>query len=325
MCDEEYRAKATGNGTAAPPLLSQWTCELEGCGGAFVSSVIESVRATPRLDSLRAMVPCDLWTAIGNRTLWFFGDSQGQRFYRQARCFLRPFHDPPGQPLGQLFTEDPNYQQLIHRELLAGYDCCGVAQPMCTNLVGGGRICHFRVNKGWHMLQLLQRLHVLNVQKHDVIDFNVGLWHHMKDNNYTQLVQALADHVAANRASLPHLLWRDNSPQHFDIEHGEFPHPSEAGKLMSPFKGCKPFKNVTLQPDGSLSGGDGHVAAGGWRNKISTPIMQAAGVPIHYTWNNTAMMHDGHTAGECSHWCSPGAYSVSVWSLWRTILKHAEG
>ena len=54
------------------------------CGGAFVSSVIESVRATPRLDSLRAMVPCDLWTAIGNRTLWFFGDSQGQRFYRQV-------------------------------------------------------------------------------------------------------------------------------------------------------------------------------------------------------------------------------------------------
>lgn len=43
---------------------------------------------------------------------------------------------------------------------------------------------------------------------------------------------------------------------------------------------------------------------------------------LHPPTHTQVMMSAGHTAGECTHWCSPGAYSVWVWSLWRTLLQH---
>lgn len=130
-------------------------------------------------------------------------------------------------------------------------------------------------------------------------------------------VQALADHIVANRTRLPHMLWRDNSPQHFDLPHGEFPHPDQAQALLwGPGKtACKPIVGVELAPDGAITGSDAHVASGGWRNLISDPIMAAAGVPVHRTWNNTIMMAGGHGAGDCTHWCTPGAQALWIWSL----------
>lgn len=44
--------------------------------------------------------------------------------------------------------------------------------------------------------------------------------HHKREGQYEGFVQALADHYAANGSSGPTLIWRDNSPQHFDIENG---------------------------------------------------------------------------------------------------------
>ena len=136
------------------------------------------------------------------------------------------------------------------------------------------------------MLQALQRMGpVLGAARTDVVEFNIGLWHHKKEGEYGGFVQvwgpgrsrapspvgkrqsaarrtdaaaclrarlrpgapvrgwepagarlagserpppalhgarkqALADNYAANRSAGPALVWRDNSPQHFDIENG---------------------------------------------------------------------------------------------------------
>ena len=44
-------------------------------------------------------------------------------------------------------------------------------------------------------------------------------------------------------------------------------------------------------------------------------------VQIHETWNDTIDLYDGHTSGECSHFCSPGGYNIWLWSFWRLLLR----
>ena len=67
--------------------------------------------------------------------------------------------------------------------------------------------------------------------------------HHKREADYGELVQAIADYYVAHKAEMPAGIWRDNSPQHFDIEHGEFPLPEEASSILGPeFKGCKPIQ-----------------------------------------------------------------------------------
>jgi hypothetical protein len=60
---------------------------------------------------------------------------------------------------------------------------------------------------------------------------------------YEGLVQAVAEYCVKHRAELPLVIWRDNSPQHFAIEHGEYPHPEEASGILGPvLQGCKPIQ-----------------------------------------------------------------------------------
>lgn len=44
--------------------------------------------------------------------------------------------------------------------------------------------------------------------------------HHKKEGEYPWLVKGLADYYRQHREQLPRVIWRDNSPQHFDIEVG---------------------------------------------------------------------------------------------------------
>ena len=67
--------------------------------------------------------------------------------------------------------------------------------------------------------------------------------HHKREGMYAGLVQAVAEYCVKHRAELPLVIWRDNSPQHFAIEHGEYPHPDEASGILGPvFQGCKPIQ-----------------------------------------------------------------------------------
>lgn len=80
-------------------------------------------------------------------------------------------------------------------------------------------------------------------------------------------------------------------------------------------------QGVELLPDGTLAGTDGYIIRGGWRNRIATPLMQRAGVTILPVWNDTIPLHAGHTAKECTHFCSHGAYNLWVWQLWQLLQR----
>ena len=80
-------------------------------------------------------------------------------------------------------------------------------------------------------------------------------------------------------------------------------------------------QGVELLPDGRLNGSNEHAMAGGWRNRLSNPIIAAAGIPVHATWNTSVALFGGHLRAECTHWCSPGAHNIWVWSLWRTLVR----
>ena len=77
-CSPEHKAAVLRNsttGVAFPPVLD-WGCELEQCGGKFVSSLIDAHRR--RKTTLLGLTQCDLFRRIVGRTLWIMGDSQMQ-------------------------------------------------------------------------------------------------------------------------------------------------------------------------------------------------------------------------------------------------------
>lgn len=87
------------------------------------------------------------------------------------------------------------------------------------------------------------------------------------------------------------------------------------------------LQDVELLPDGTLNGSNTHVIMGGWRNKISEPMMRASGMHYLQTWNESITHWNGHMPGECSHFCGPGTYQIWVWQLWallRDIMPPSE-
>ena len=64
------------------------------------------------------------------------------------------------------------------------------------------------------------------------------------DGKYGSVVRGLAEFYRQHKEQLPPLtIWRDNTPQHFDILHGEFPSPDDnPWDILGGFKGCKPIK-----------------------------------------------------------------------------------
>lgn len=79
-------------------------------------------------------------------------------------------------------------------------------------------------------------------------------------------------------------------------------------------------QGVELLPDGTLNGTNTHVIMGGWRNKLSEPIMRASGIHYLQTWNESVPLWGGHMPGECSHFCAPGAYNIWLYQLWAMLL-----
>lgn len=85
-------------------------------------------------------------------------------------------------------------------------------------------------------------------------------------------------------------------PQHFDIEHGEFPHPDEAGNLLS-----WPFKCVPIQVRGPGGGMAAHpgccsVPAPGWRPLVRRAHLGACRRRqlygrMHTLWRSSLLCH----------------------------------
>ena len=81
--------------------------------------------------------------------------------------------------------------------------------------------------------------------------------------------------------------------------------------------GAAAVQDALLLHDGTLWGKNEHVKRGGWRNIIAEPLMRGAGMHYLAAWNEAIPLHDMHTPGECSHFCSPGGYNIWVWQLWQ--------
>jgi hypothetical protein len=85
------------------------------------------------------------------------------------------------------------------------------------------------------------------------------------------------------------------------------------------------MQGAVLQADGSLRGRNIQMLRGGWLNSIAEPLIRKAGMHWLATWNETVPLFNMHRTGECTHYCSPGAYSVWVWRLWRLLLQLSVG
>lgn len=55
----------------------------------------------------------------------------------------------------------------------------------------------------------------------DIVVFNFGVWHNDL-STFASNASAVAQYLIQRRASMPFLVWRESSPQHFDTPQGEF-------------------------------------------------------------------------------------------------------
>ena len=81
------------------------------------------------------------------------------------------------------------------------------------------------------------------------------------------------------------------------------------------------MQGVELLPDGTLVGSNLEVLAGGQRNALVAPIIRQAGLSYLEIWNHSVPLHFMHKTGECTHFCSPGPYSIWIWRLWRLLAE----
>ena len=71
-----------------------------------------------------------------------------------------------------------------------------------------------------HALPLLERMS----QPSDIAIVNFGAWHGSGDGvDYQKLVREFADAVAENRERLPHFVWKEMVPTHYDQQQGLYP------------------------------------------------------------------------------------------------------
>ena len=71
-----------------------------------------------------------------------------------------------------------------------------------------------------HALPLLERMS----QPSDIAIVNFGAWHGSGDGaDYQKLVTEFANAVAEKRESLPHFVWKEMVPTHYDQQHGLYP------------------------------------------------------------------------------------------------------
>ena len=112
-------------------------------------------------------------------------------------------------------------------------------------------------------------------------------------------MKVLADTIAADRESLPQMIWMDTPVQHFDAPLGEFPN----GKM--PYT-CAPLKG--------WYGGNPVLLSGGNYNAVAAKYLAQFDGHLA-TWNASVALWDSHKPGECTHWCSPSAYHVWLYLL----------
>lgn len=264
---------------------------------------------------LHAFTPCELFQRIRGRTLWLLGDSQTLHFYYAVECLLREF--APSLQRTDPLPSPKLVKQLTTATLFLCYEPYPVP-PICLELAHGTRVCMVRADTAAVMAGTVLPLLAQHSPgfKEDLVVLNTGLHYYDDvtckadkgdscqvpgtDSTYVRDLQLLADYRAANRASLPHIIWMDTPVQHFPGT-GNF-----AGKFRA--KECEPLE--------AWKQGDPVARAGGTWNVAAAPLVESLADAHLRTWNASVHLWDSHMPGECTHWCQPSAYH-----LWTYLLN----
>ena len=90
-------------------------------------------------------------------------------------------------------------------------------------------------------------------------------------------------------------------------------------------------RHVTLDKHNHLHTSDPEkqiIVEGGWRNKMARPVMEALGIPVLATWNESLPLWDYHhnyqSKLDCTHMCHPSAYQVWCSSSWSARLPEVQ-
>ena len=261
------------------------------------------------MQKLLTLTPCDLWPWLRGRTLWLVGDSMMQQISKAAICFMYEFWDLELRPLDNTTKAAGLYQDHLGE--------------FCIEMPEDTRICHLRVNVVANLTErVLPNFGKFGGKMSDILVTNVGVWY-SRPWSYEEDMAKFADYYSKHKYELPFLVWRDTAAQHFATPNGEF-----GARLAVPFV-CKPL-NVSLQYDNSLIPQVGctksvaeEIMQGGFRNRISNPVIHALGIPIIHTWNLTVPMweyyHHVAEKGDCTHACHPSTYQVWLYQLHSTL------
>ncbi|EIE18670.1 hypothetical protein COCSUDRAFT_45154 [Coccomyxa subellipsoidea C-169] len=272
----------------------------------------------PGSRELLELTPCDLFPYIRGRTLWLVGDSMMQEFMRALQCFMYEFWDLETKPLDTLIADKGATEGLI-----GGW---------CVLLPEQSRICHVRSNMGdWLVTNLLPRFARLGALPSDIMILNFAVWIN-KAEELAANVMMWAEYYQRFRDSLPFTIWRDASIQHFDTPTGDYkcdgcvdakPRADDTGF------NCKAMDLVTLNPANELETTDPAmqvILEGGWRNRVTLPVMEKLGIPIVHTWNLSVPLwqyhHSFQEKDDCTHWCHPSGYQVWIAQMHQTLRKH---
>eukprot|EP00884_Botryococcus_braunii_P021487 jgi/Botrbrau1/8021/Bobra.13_2s0001.1 len=184
-------------------------------------------------NSLLTFTPCDLFSLVRGRLLFFTGDSQTQDFIKAMQCFTFAMTD-----LGWHVMDEEGRLEAARQSGFMWHDSRG-----CVLLPANTRFCFKRcddyaciVNE---VIPLLKKIG----KSEDFLIANFGL-HFSPD--YEGELRNLSSKVEQLRrqGSFPHLLWKDTPPQHFGTYFGEYP--QNAGK--PPFL-CKAV-GLEYKPEG---------------------------------------------------------------------------
>ena len=90
---------------------------------------------------------------------------------------------------------------------------------------GGTRVCNIRINKADELaapaLRVLQA-HAPDLAR-DIAIVNAGLHYGINGaEGYVADLEFFTDYVKENRDALPHLIWKDTPPQHFEYDMGYY-------------------------------------------------------------------------------------------------------
>eukprot|EP00873_Tetraselmis_striata_P036450 jgi/Tetstr1/456714/TSEL_043414.t1 len=276
------------------------------------------------------------WMPAEPRTVWFWGDSVMLQLWDHLMCFLSHHAEEVspagpgdgrydatseyGSPRRELLSARRRREAFIFRNTPAipiawgrrGVDGELIKSPLewrakdaklpCTPYrpcvrFGTLTLCY---GERWKDTAWVHRKHIscfLNSGPDDVHVLNFGVWHNVPDG-IPRAVNSMMDYLRAQAQAqpLPHLVWMESLPQHFN---------SPGGLYYTRRGRVKPGCMRRVQP-GRLSN---------FRNKKTLSLLRdprrqgAAALHVFRTWDMLAPhpeLHNHVNSGalDCTHWCA---------------------